>query len=112
MVILYQYIKMIFSINPLDEGTLFTIISELILYSIMLIFSTIELYLLIETFVLSINIIYSHMINKSKINIYKGKNIMEKLAIKKKKIIFAAKRKGGLLFLKGILLFTVCDQPS
>ena len=61
---------------------------------------------------LSINIIYLHVINKSKINNFVDKNIDKKLVMTKKRIIFAAKRKGGLLFLKGILLFTVCDQPS
>ena len=53
-----------------------------------------------------------HKINKSEINIYISKNVIQKLAITKKKIIFAAKRKGGLLFLKEILLFAVYDQPS
>jgi hypothetical protein len=42
---------------------------------------------------LSINIKYLDIINKSKINIYDGKNIVEKLVITKKRIIFAAKRK-------------------
>jgi len=42
---------------------------------------------------LSINILYLHIINKSEINIYKSKNVVEKLAITKKKTIFAGKRK-------------------
>lgn len=49
--------------------------------------------LLIKSFILSINILYLHIINKSEINIYKSKNVVEKLAITKKKTIFAAKRK-------------------
>ena len=42
---------------------------------------------------LSINIIYLHVINKSKINNFVDKNIDKKLVITKKRIIFAAKRK-------------------
>ena len=42
---------------------------------------------------LSINIIYLHIINKSKINNFVDKNIDKKLVITKKRIIFAAKRK-------------------
>lgn len=52
-----------------------------------------KLYLLTKGFVLSINMLYLHIINKSEINIYKSKNVVEKLAITKKKTIFAAKRK-------------------
>ena len=62
---------------------------------------------------LSINIIHLHIINKSKINNFVDKNIDKKLVMTKKRIIFAAIKKGkeDLLFLKGILLFTVYDQP-
>lgn len=42
---------------------------------------------------LSINIIYLHIINKSKINNFVDKNIDKKLVMTKKRIIFAAKRK-------------------
>ena len=42
---------------------------------------------------LSINIIYLHIINKSKINNFVEKNIDKKLVMTKKRIIFAAKRK-------------------
>ena len=42
---------------------------------------------------LSINLIYLHVINKSKINNFVDKNIDKKLVITKKRIIFAAKRK-------------------
>ncbi len=42
---------------------------------------------------LSINIIYLHVINKSKINNFVDKNIDKKLVMTKKRIIFAAKRK-------------------
>lgn len=42
---------------------------------------------------LSINIIYLHVINKSKINKFVDKNIDKKLVMTKKRIIFAAKRK-------------------
>jgi len=42
---------------------------------------------------LSINIMYLHMINKSKINNFVDKNIDKKLVMTKKRIIFAAKRK-------------------
>ena len=42
---------------------------------------------------LSINIIYLHIINKSKINSFVDKNIDKKLVMTKKRIIFAAKRK-------------------
>ncbi len=42
---------------------------------------------------LSINIIYLHIINKSKINNFVDKNIDKKLVMTKKWIIFAAKRK-------------------
>ena len=41
---------------------------------------------------LSINIIYLHIINKSKINNFVDKNIDKKLVMTKKRIIFAAKR--------------------
>ena len=55
---------------------------------------------------------YLHIINKSKINSFVDKNIDKKLVMTEKRIIFAAKeRKEDLLFLKGILLFTVYDQP-
>ena len=59
----------------------------------MLIQTRLKLYLLTKSFVLSINILYLHIINKSEINIYKSKNVVEKLAITKKKTIFAGKRK-------------------
>ena len=59
----------------------------------MLIQTRLKLYLLTKSFVLSINILHLHIINKSEINIYKGKNVVEKLAITKKKTIFAGKRK-------------------
>ena len=42
---------------------------------------------------LSINIMYLHIINKSKINNFVDKNIDKKLVMTKKRIIFAAKRK-------------------
>ena len=42
---------------------------------------------------LSINIIYLHVINKSKINNFVDKNIDKKLVMTKKRIIFDAKRK-------------------
>lgn len=42
---------------------------------------------------LSINLIYLHVINKSKINNFVDKNIDKKLVMTKKRIIFAAKRK-------------------
>ena len=42
---------------------------------------------------LSINIIYLHVINKSKINNFVDKNIDKKRVMTKKRIIFAAKRK-------------------
>ena len=45
------------------------------------------------------------MINKSKINIYKGKNIVEKLAIKKKKIIFAAKKRRIIIFERNFIIY-------
>lgn len=67
--------------------------------------------LLTHTCGLSINTMYLHIINKSKINNFVDKNIDKKLVMTKKRIIFAAKRKEDLLFLKGILLFTVYDQP-
>ena len=62
---------------------------------------------------LSINIIHLHIINKSKINNFVDKNIDKKLVMTKKKDYLCCKKKGkeDLLFLKGILLFTVCDQP-
>ena len=62
---------------------------------------------------LSINIIYLHIINKSKINNFVDKNIDKKLVMTKKKDYLCCKKKGkeDLLFLKGILLFTVYDQP-
>ena len=62
---------------------------------------------------LSINIIYLHVINKSKINNFVDKNIDKKLVMTKKKDYLCCKKKGkeDLLFLKGILLFTVYDQP-
>ena len=42
---------------------------------------------------LSINIIYLHIINKSKINNFVDKNIDKKLVMTEKRVIFAAKRK-------------------
>ena len=42
---------------------------------------------------LSINTMYLHIINKSKINNFVDKNIDKKLVMTKKRIIFAAKRK-------------------
>ena len=42
---------------------------------------------------LSINIIYLHIINKSKINSFVDKNIDKKLVMTEKRVIFAAKRK-------------------
>lgn len=42
---------------------------------------------------LSINIMYLHTINKSKINNFVDKNIDKKLVMTKKRVIFAAKRK-------------------
>ena len=42
---------------------------------------------------LSINKMYLHIINKSKINNFVDKNIDKKLVMTKKRIIFAAKRK-------------------
>ena len=42
---------------------------------------------------LSINIMYLHIINKSKINNFVDKNIDKKLVMTKKRVIFAAKRK-------------------
>ena len=42
---------------------------------------------------LSINIIYLHIIYKSKFNNFVDKNIDKKLVMTKKRIIFAAKRK-------------------
>ena len=49
--------------------------------------------LLTNRCILSINIIYLHIINKSKINNFVDKNIDKKLVMTKKRIIFAAKRK-------------------
>lgn len=49
--------------------------------------------LLTHRCILSINIIYLHVINKSKINNFVDKNIDKKLVMTKKRIIFAAKRK-------------------
>ena len=49
--------------------------------------------LLTQICYLSINIIYLHIINKSKINNFVDKNIDKKLVMTKKRIIFAAKRK-------------------
>ena len=49
--------------------------------------------LLTQRCCLSINIIYLHIINKSKINNFVDKNIDKKLVMTKKRIIFAAKRK-------------------
>ena len=49
--------------------------------------------LLTQSYCLSINIMYLHIINKSKINNFVDKNIDKKLVMTKKRIIFAAKRK-------------------
>ena len=49
--------------------------------------------LLTQRCYLSINIMYLHIINKSKINNFVDKNIDKKLVMTKKRIIFAAKRK-------------------
>ena len=49
--------------------------------------------LLTNRCILSINIIYLHIINKSKFNNFVDKNIDKKLVMTKKRIIFAAKRK-------------------
>lgn len=49
--------------------------------------------LLTNRYGLSINIMYLHMINKSKINNFVDKNIDKKLVMTEKRIIFAAKRK-------------------
>ena len=49
--------------------------------------------LLTHRCILSINIMYLHIINKSKINNFVDKNIDKKLVMTKKRIIFAAKRK-------------------
>ncbi len=49
--------------------------------------------LLTHRYGLSINIIYLHIINKSKFNNFVDKNIDKKLVMTKKRIIFAAKRK-------------------
>lgn len=49
--------------------------------------------LLTHTCDLSINTMYLHIINKSKINNFVDKNIDKKLVMTKKRIIFAAKRK-------------------
>lgn len=49
--------------------------------------------LLTQICYLSINIMYLHIINKSKINNFVDKNIDKKLVMTKKRIIFAAKRK-------------------
>ena len=59
------------------------------------------------------NIIYLHIINKSKINNFVDKNIDKKTCNDEKKDYLCCKKKGkeDLLFLKGILLFTVYDQP-
>ena len=69
--------------------------------------------LLTHRYGLSINIIYLHIINKSKFNNFVDKNIDKKLVMTKKKDYLCCKKKGkeDLLFLKGILLFTVYDQP-
>ena len=57
-------------------------------------------------------ILHLHIINKSEINIYKSKNVVEKLAITKKRLSCCKKKeKEDLLFLKGSLLFTVYDRP-
>lgn len=59
------------------------------------------------------NIMYLHIINKSKINNFVDKNIDKKLVMTEKKDYLCCKKKEkeDLLFLKGILLFTVYDQP-
>jgi len=49
--------------------------------------------LLTQRCYLSINIMYLHIINKSKINNFVDKNIDKKLVMTKKRVIFAAKRK-------------------
>lgn len=49
--------------------------------------------LLTNRYGLSINIMYLHIINKSKINNFVDKNIDKKLVMTKKRVIFAAKRK-------------------
>ena len=49
--------------------------------------------LLTHIYGLSINTMYLHIINKSKINNFVDKNIDKKLVMTKKRIIFAAKRK-------------------
>ena len=49
--------------------------------------------LLTQSFCLSINTMYLHIINKSKINSFVDKNIDKKLVMTKKRVIFAAKRK-------------------
>lgn len=49
--------------------------------------------LLTHIYGLSINIMYLHIINKSKINNFVDKNIDKKLVMTKKRVIFAAKRK-------------------
>ena len=56
---------------------------------------------------------YLHIINKSKINSFVDKNIDKKLVMTEKGLSLLQKKgKEDLLFLKGILLFTVYDQPS
>lgn len=69
--------------------------------------------LLTHIYGLSINTMYLHIINKSKINNFVDKNIDKKLVMTKKKDYLCCKKKGkeDLLFLKGFLLFTVYDQP-
>ncbi len=59
----------------------------------MLIEYTNKIRLLTHRCILSINIIYLHIINKSKFNNFVDKNIDKKLVMTKKRIIFAAKRK-------------------
>ena len=59
----------------------------------MLIEYTNKIRLLTHRCSLSINIIYLHVINKSKINNFVDKNIDKKRVMTKKRIIFAAKRK-------------------
>jgi len=49
--------------------------------------------LLTQSCCLSINIMYLHIINKSKINSFVDKNIDKKLVMTEKRVIFAAKRK-------------------
>ena len=49
--------------------------------------------LLTQSCCLSINIMYLHIINKSKINGFVDKNIDKKLVMTEKRVIFAAKRK-------------------